>query len=353
MNLLLIHQNFPGQFRDLGPAWLQRGHQITALGSAAPPMEPVRWSGLTYIRYGLEGLDHPTPHQRGEAVAEACRHIQRQGTTPDLVLVHSGWGEASCLRQVFPTTPLIVFPELWGSPLALGYGFDSHLDGDNADPLWFEEQNGVAAEAIQASDRAIVPCGAQADSFPADLRGQLTVLPEGLELERYGPDHSATINLNGRRFCAGEPLVTVVSRYLEPLRGIRQVLLAWPDIARAVPKAQLLLVGEQDQGYGLEEPPSEVTHLKTCLTQLPQDVDRNRIHVLGCLNHLTMVHLLQCSAAHLALSYPYTLSWSCLEALACGAPVITNHGSPSSARANSQARASSRSTTGMNWQMPL
>ena len=66
----------------------------------------------------------------------------------------------------------------------------------------------------------------------------------------------------------------------------------------------------------------------TCLAQLPQEVDRNRIHVLGCLNHLKMVRLLQCSAAHLALSYPYTLSWSYLEALACGAPVITNHGSP-------------------------
>ena len=65
----------------------------------------------------------------------------------------------------------------------------------------------------------------------------------------------------------------------------------------------------------------------TCLAQLPQDVDRNRIHVLGCLNHLKMVRLLQCGAAHLALSYPYTLSWSYLEALACGAPVITNHGS--------------------------
>ena len=45
----------------------------------------------------------------------------------------------------------------------------------------------------------------------------------------------------------------------------------------------------------------------TCLAQLPQNVDHNRIHVLGRLNHLKMVRLLQCSAAHLALSYPYTL----------------------------------------------
>ena len=41
-----------------------------------------------------------------------------------------------------------------------------------------------------------------------------------------------------------------------------------------------------------------------------------------------MVQLLQCSACHLGLSYPYTLSWSVLEAMACAAPLITNHGSP-------------------------
>ena len=62
----------------------------------------------------------------------------------------------------------------------------------------------------------------------------------------------------------------------------------------------------------------------TCLAQLPQGVDRNRIHVLGCLNHLKMVHLLRCSAAHLALSYPYTLSWSYLEAWPA-AHMITSH----------------------------
>ena len=41
-----------------------------------------------------------------------------------------------------------------------------------------------------------------------------------------------------------------------------------------------------------------------------------------------MVQLLQVSACHLALSYPYTLSWSVLEAMACGAALVSNHGSP-------------------------
>jgi glycosyltransferase involved in cell wall biosynthesis len=41
-----------------------------------------------------------------------------------------------------------------------------------------------------------------------------------------------------------------------------------------------------------------------------------------------MLTLLQCSACHVALSYPYTLSWSVLEALACSAPIISNPDSP-------------------------
>ena len=328
MHLLLIHQNFPGQFRDLGPAWIEMGHQITAIGSAEQPGDGPLWSGLTYLRYAIKSENRPSFIDRGQAVATACRQLQQSGNSPDFVLVHSGWGEAHLLREVFPSTPVIVFPELWGHPLALGYGFDQHLDGQTADPDWFSEQNRLSAEAINISDLAIVPCKAQAQSFPPHLRNQLTVLPEGLDLEIYGTDPSASITLNGHCFAAGEPLVTVVSRFLEPLRGIRQILLAWPAIAKAVPEAQLLLVGYQNQGYGVEQSTSQLSHLDTCLGELPAEVDRARIHLPGCLDHGSMVRLLQCSACHLALSYPYTLSWSTLEAMACEAPLISNLGAP-------------------------
>ena len=105
--------------------------------------------------------------------------MQRKGTTPDIVLVHSGWGEARNLRDIFPSTPLVVFPELWGHPHALGYGFDQHLDGQTANQSWFEHQNQLSAVAIESSDAAVVPCKAQAQSFPVDLQDQITVLPEG------------------------------------------------------------------------------------------------------------------------------------------------------------------------------
>jgi len=328
MHLLLIHQNFPGQFRDLAPAWLARGHRVTALGSASAPEDDPRWDGLTYVRYRLDGIEEPSVEERGHAVAEACRQLQQKGLVPDLVMVHTAWGEAQQLREVFPTTPLVVFPELWGHAEALGFGIDQQLTGQSAEDSWFEQENQLAAKAIDESDAAIVACEAQRQSFPLPWRDQLTVLPEGLEQSKYGAAPSAELRWNSHMFAAGQPLVTLVSRNLEPLRGLRQALLAWPAIAAAVPDAQLLLVGDRGQGYGMEVPPAGDDHLSAALKTLPKGVDHQRIHWLGSLDHSIMVRLLQVSACHLALSYPYTLSWSVLEAMACGAALVSNHGSP-------------------------
>ena len=40
MKLLLVHQNFPGQFRDLGPALCDRGHELKAIGSSQRVTDP-------------------------------------------------------------------------------------------------------------------------------------------------------------------------------------------------------------------------------------------------------------------------------------------------------------------------
>jgi len=327
MHLLLIHQNFPGQFRDLGPAWLAAGHRLTSIGCTPAPSDATAWDGLEHHQYNWPEGHEPTPNERGLAVAQLCRRIRANGATPDVVISHSGWGEALNLAGIWPTTILVVLPELWGSARALGYGFDPALPNTPAGPDLFEDANAITAQAIQQSQAALVACRSQRASFPAHLRQKITVLPEGLPMERYGSNPQARLPLGKRCFSAGDPLVTLVSRTLEPLRGLRQVLQAWPLVLEQRPDAQLLLVGNPDSsGYGIEEPQS-ATHIDDALEMLPLTTDRNSIHLLGVLDHSSLLTLLQCSACHLALSYPYTLSWSNLEALACGAPVITNLGS--------------------------
>ncbi|QNI96547.1 glycosyltransferase [Synechococcus sp. RS9902] len=327
MHLLLIHQNFPAQFRDLGPAWLAEGHQLTAIAYTTPPKDSTAWSGLEHFRYTWPKDSQPSKDDRGRIVAALCQQLRNNGHSPDVVIAHSGWGEALHLSGIWEEVPLVVMPELWGSAKSLGFGFDPALPDDISDPDFFTADNAISAKAIHLSQAALVASRSQKSSFPPHLRQKIIVQPEGLPLDNYGTNRQAQLQYGANYFSAGEPLVTFVARTLEPLKGIREVLKAWPLVLEQRPDAQLLLVGDCDPpGYGIETPIG-TSFLEDSLAALPNQTDRSSIRVLGMLDHTSLVTLLQCSACHLAPSYPYTLSWSNLEALACGAPVITNLGS--------------------------
>ena len=327
MHLLLIHQNFPGQFRDLAPAWLTSGHQVTAIGSTAEAPSGLQWEGLRYLQYQFE--QEPSQLERGLAVAKLVQQLIDQDHPPDLVMSHSAWGEALCLQRVCKDLPWISYPELWGNPRSLGFGFDQSLDGLVPDAKKFSSANLIAELALLQSSAAVVASRCQLLSFPKSLQQRLTLLPEGVDLQRIKPDPSACLAIpeRGLEFRAGQPLVTFISRDLEPLRGLGQLLKAWPIVSQTLPEAQLLLVGGRGQGYSLQSPKGQ-DHLKDALDQLPDTTLQGQIHCLYWLPHAEMLKLLQCSACHVALSYPYTLSWSVLEALACAAPIVSNPGSP-------------------------
>ena len=116
MRLLLVHQNFPGQFRDLAPALCDRGHELKAIGSSQRPSDPrievLRYSYSKPERSGIHGLTGEVDEwiRRGELVAEAAMSLKQQGWAPDLVLAHPGWGEAMLLRQVQPGSWCLISP---------------------------------------------------------------------------------------------------------------------------------------------------------------------------------------------------------------------------------------------------
>jgi Glycosyl transferase family 4 group len=119
LNVLFIHQNFPGQFRHLAPA-------LAAAGHLAMPERPVG-GGVDKRSYRVQRQaaagTHPllreaeTKVLRGEACVQAMLALAQEGFTPDLVITNPGWGEALFVRDVFPRAKLVCLLEFfYGTP---------------------------------------------------------------------------------------------------------------------------------------------------------------------------------------------------------------------------------------------
>jgi hypothetical protein len=133
MRILVIHQNFPAQFYHLVGALARRGHDVVALGSCEQASLP---EGVIYGVYSVNEPDENLAYhdhslelalRRARKVRGACEQLRDSGWIADVVLFHCSWGEGLYLRDVWPDQRLVGYPELYGSQLALGYGFDKTL----------------------------------------------------------------------------------------------------------------------------------------------------------------------------------------------------------------------------------
>ena len=64
------------------------------------------------------------------------------------------------------------------------------------------------------------------------------------------------------------------------------------------------------------------------LKEVSDRIDANRVHFTGRLAYRDYLKALQISSAHVYLTYPFVLSWSCIEALSCGCMVIGSDTTP-------------------------
>jgi glycosyltransferase involved in cell wall biosynthesis len=102
---------------------------------------------------------------------------------------------------------------------------------------------------------------------------------------------------------------------------------ALPQLMAQRPDLRVLIVGGNDKGYG-DNHPSGRPLREVMLTELAGQLDLERIHFLGRIPHPQLIALLQVSWVHVYLSYPFVLSWSLLEAMACGCAIVGSLGMP-------------------------
>ena len=121
--------------------------------------------------------------------------------------------------------------------------------------------------------------------------------------------------------------MTFVNRNLEPYRGFHSFLRAARLILERRPNAVILVVGGDEVSYG-PKPPNGETWRGLYLREVFPDGPPANLKFVGKLPYPVFVNLLQASAAHVYLTYPFVLSWSMLEAMSAGALVIGSATAP-------------------------
>ena len=335
MRVLFIHQNIPGQFRHLIAALCaDAGNSVWGLGgvdaAARARVLLPRLNRVSYTAPPAAAEAHPwlvdvdAQVRRGQVVARALQQLRDKGVAFDVIVAHPGWGEAMFVKDVFAATPLLTYFEFFYAASGADVGFDPEFPTGPESAQRLRVRNLPHLGALNACDAGFTPTRWQHGRLPREYQGRVAVVHEGIDTHAVRPDPAARFEWQGRVFAAGQPVVTYVARNLEPYRGIHVFLRALPALLAAVPHARVLVVGGDDVSYGLPAPHPDGWRaaLAQELAAAGTPLDASRVHFVGKLPHAEYVKVLQVSAAHVYLTYPFVLSWSMLEAMSAGALVI-------------------------------
>ncbi|WP_390129774.1 glycosyltransferase [Synechococcus sp. HIMB2401] len=156
---------------------------------------------------------------------------------------------------------------------------------------------------------------------------RLHVIHEGIDTRLAHPNPEVSFEVRGVRIDRTVPTITFVNRNLERLRGFDMFMRSLPLIQQQHPKVRVLIVGDNEPGYGGGERHAAPLRQRM-LEELSGQLDIDRIHFLGRVPHPVLMALLQTSWVHVYLSYPFVLGWSLLEAMACGCCIVGSRGMP-------------------------
>jgi glycosyltransferase involved in cell wall biosynthesis len=329
MNVLFLHQNFPGQYLHVARHLAdQGGHRVRFLTQP----NDNHMAGIEKIPYRVEARIpadcHPFTVEidraitTGSAVADACNRLALDGYRPDLIVGHTGWGEMLYVRDVFPGVPTLGNFEFYYHATGLDVGFDPEYESVFNSAARLRTRNATTLLSMEAVDWGHSATHWQKGLHPTHVQDRLTVLHEGVDTDRLAPNPDATFILpDGRVLTPKDKVVTYVARNLEPYRGFHVFMRALPALQRRHPGMDVVIVGGDGVSYGAPPPPGQ-NFRQVLLEEIGEGLDQTRVHFLGQVPYERYRALLQVSSAHVYLTYPFVLSWSFLEAMAAGCLIV-------------------------------
>ncbi len=334
MHFLFLHPNFPAQFRHLAVTLGRNtAHQIVFCTACKTGSIP----GVYQAIYSSHRKSHPKTHHyvlplenaviQGQAVYRVAEQLKEMGFSPDVIYGHSGWGPTLFIKDIFPKARLLCYSEWFYNAHGADTGFDPAFPLTADDEVRLRIRNAPILIDLYSCDRGLSSTRWQHQQFPQEYHHKITISHDGIDTNFFRPKVGSKLVLPRLQLdlSQAKEVVTYVARGMEPYRGFPQFIEAIALIQQRRPHCHVVIVGADRVAYGKQLPNGQ-TYKSLMLEKVALDL--LRVHFTGLLPYREYLQVLQASSVHVYLTYPFVLSWSMLEAMACGCLVVASDTAP-------------------------
>lgn len=333
MKILLLHPNFPAQFRHVATALHERGHQVVF----GTKRQEGGLPGVTKVIYKPSRDVKPETHHylrtlegavlQGQAVYRLLNDLKKQGFKPDIVYGHSGWGPTLFIKDSLPKARLLCYFEWFYHAYGSDASFDPSDPLDADDCARIRMKNTPILTDLYSCDRGLSPTVWQQQQFPEEFQSKITVRHDGVDTNYFRPLPGAKLVLPDLKLDLSQvdELITYVARGMEPYRGFPQFMETVAILQERRPNCHVVVVGENRVAYGKTLPEGQ-SYKQLMLDKF--DFDLSRLHFTGLLPYNSYLQVLQASKVHIYLTRPFVLSWSMLEAMSTGCLIVGSSTEP-------------------------
>jgi glycosyltransferase involved in cell wall biosynthesis len=331
MHVLFIHQNFPAQFGHIASHLTRhKGYRCTFVSQG--PTGSV--AGIDCLQYQLRGGATEQTHYCSRSFENAIWHShavyealeQRPDVRPDLVVAHSGFLSTVFLRELYDC-PIVNYFEYYYLTRGADMDFRPDFPYPAINRLRARARNANLLLDLEDCDAGYSPTRWQRNLFPANYRSKIRTIFDGIDTSVWRPLANPERRVGDWVIPEGMRVVTYVSRGLESLRGFDIFMKAAKLLASRRRDVVFFVVGEDRVCYGGDP---EFTGSKSFKQWVlaRDDYDLSRFVFTGLLPTPALVQLFALSDVHIYLTVPFVLSWSLMDALACGVTVVASDTAP-------------------------
>ena len=331
MHVLFYHQNFPAQFGHVASYLAtRRGYRCTFLSEKPPGIN----DGVERIQYTVKGGATRQTHYCARTFENCIWHSHaayealkaRPDIRPDLVVGHSGFGSTVFLRELYDC-PMINYFEYFYRPVNSDMDFRPDFPSEELNRLRSRARNGMLLIDLENCDAGYSPTLWQRNRLPELFHQKVRVIFDGIDVNVWKPQPNLPRVVNGMTIPPGVKILTYVSRGMESMRGFDIFMQVAQKVLDRRGDVIVLVVGEDRVCYGGDERMTGKKSFKEWVLSRG-NYDLTRILFLGRIHPLELARLFSLTDLHIYLTVPFVLSWSLMDALACGATVLASDTAP-------------------------